>query len=391
MVRIELPTLVDCHVHFREPGLEYKGDMQSEAAAAHAGGIGLVCDMPNTCPPTQTIEALADKVSRSKVSQSVCDIRFFFGATSHEHLHELEALWTRPEHAHLKSRCVGLKLYLDNSTGNLKSSEEVVEAAFDLCGRLGITLVAHCEHAGHNDAAAAAHTYTEPASHSLRRPAISEVVAIEHAIDLARKYKTALHIAHLSTAGGVECVRKARALNSGTSDAVRVTAEVAPHHLFLTTADYSDCGARVKMNPPLRTDDDCERLWEAVLDGTLDCVATDHAPHTLEDKSDPSNPPSGVPSIEVILPLLLTVCAGRWPHPTSPMPKALQNRKLTIEDIVRLMHTNPNRIFGLGLSGERKRSVDTSVEWIVDESKLKSKCGWSPYANWHLVGKVCES
>lgn len=382
MTRVELPTLVDCHVHFREPGLEHKGDMFSESKAAHAGGIGVVCDMPNTQPPTQTIAALAEKVQRAKRVASLCDIRFFFGATAHEHLWELEALWTQPQHAALKSRCVGLKLYLDNSTGNMKSSEEVTEAAFALCGRLGILLVAHCEHAGHNEEAAAAHAYTGPATHSLRRPVHSEAASIVFAVELARRHGTRLHVAHLSTGDGLHHVRRARA------EGLRVTAEVTPHHLFLTTEDYTCCGARVKVNPPVRPPDNHERLWEGVLDGTIDCVATDHAPHTLEEKNDRENPPSGMPSIEVVVPLLLTVCAGRWPHPTAARPKALEKQRLKVEDVVRLMHTNPNNIFGLDLSGDAQRSFDISHEWVVDESLLNSKCGWSPYVNWQLIGKA---
>ncbi|PBJ67947.1 dihydroorotase [Trypanosoma cruzi cruzi] len=382
MARVELPTLVDCHVHFREPGLEQKGDMRSESEAAYAGGIGVVCDMPNTKPPTQTITAFAEKVRRAKAVEKLCDIRLFFGATAHEHLQELETLWTQPQHAALKTRCAGLKLYLDNSTGNLKSSADVTEAAFELCGKLDIPLVAHCEHATHNDEACSANPYTGPASHSLRRPVHSEYASIAYGIELARRHGTRLHVAHLSTGEGLELVRQARA------EGLHVTTEVTPHHLFLTTGDYGCCGARVKVNPPVRPPEHHERLWEGVLDGTVDCIGTDHAPHTLEEKSDATNPPSGMPSIEVVVPLLLTVCAGRWPHPTAAMPKALEARRLTIGDIVRLMHANPNRIFGLGLSEKSQRFFDLSMEWVVKESQLKSKCGWSPYANWNLVGKA---
>ncbi|KEG08648.1 putative dihydroorotase [Trypanosoma grayi] len=382
MTRVGLPTLVDCHVHFREPGFEHKADMRSEAEAAHAGGIGVVCDMPNTMPPTQTIGAFADKVRRAAAVASLCDIRFFFGATAHAHLQELEALWTLPEHEGLKRRCAGLKLYLDNSTGNLKSSADVTEAAFALCGKHGIPLVAHCEHAAHNNEACALHQYTGPASHSLRRPAHSEAASITNAIELARRHGTRLHIAHLSTGDGLDHVRRARA------EGVCVTAEVAPHHLFLTTEDYSCCGARVKVNPPVRPPEHHERLWEGILDGTIDCIGTDHAPHTLQEKSDDANPPSGMPSLELVVPLLLTVCAGQWPHPTAPRPRALETRSLTVDDIVRLMHTNPNRIFDLGLTNATGRTFDVTTEWVVDESKLKSKCRWSPYANWRLVGKA---
>lgn len=380
-----LPPLIDCHVHFREPGLENKADMHSEGEAAFFGGISVVCDMPNTKPPTQTIAALEDKIHRS--GKARCAMFFFFGATAHEHLHELEELWTNPAHAATRARCCGLKLYLDNSTGNMKSSAEVTAAAFALCGRLHIPLVAHCEQAGINDSAAEAHPYDGPASHSLRRPPTSEVASIEEAIALARAHRTPLHIAHLSTEGGLHAVRAARAADP----ALRLTCEVTPHHLFLSTSDYSCCGARVKVNPPVRAQSHQAALWAGVLDGTVDCIGTDHAPHTLEEKGDSANPPSGMPAVELVVPLLLTVVAGHWPHPTEPCPAVLQAGKLTLEDVVRLLHTNPNAVFALQQSDTPLRRFDLRQQWTVVESELHSKCKWSPYNGWKLTGKALEN
>ncbi|EPY29605.1 dihydroorotase [Strigomonas culicis] len=266
----------------------------------------------------------------------------------------------------------------------MKSSRAVTEKAFALCGRLQIPLVAHCEQAEVNDKAASERPYDGPASHSVRRPAESEVASIAEAVAMARQHRTPIHIAHLSTAGGLDLVRATRR----EDPTLAITCEVAPHHLLLTTEDYTCCGARVKVNPPVRPPRHHEALWEGILDGTVDCIGTDHAPHTLHDKANMENPPSGMPSIEVIVPLLLSVVAGRWPHPTAPRPAALVARQLAHGDLVRLLHTNPVRIFNLPVDGLRRPSFDLAQTWIVEEAQLHSKCKWSPYQGWTLQGKA---
>ncbi|CAG9572093.1 putative dihydroorotase [Leishmania major strain Friedlin] len=390
---VQLPPLIDCHVHFREPGLEHKADIASESTAAYYGGITVACDMPNTSPPTQSVAALADKVARAKATAHAhCQLFFFFGATAEAHLQELEELWTNPAHAELKTHCCGLKLYLDNSTGNMKSSLSVVEKSFEMCGRLQIVLVAHCEQSEINDAAAAQHPYDGPASHSLRRPADSEAASVQSAIALARQCRTPLHLAHVSTAQSLDLIREARAADP----TLQLTCEVTPHHLFLTTSDYSCCGARVKVNPPVRPPQHHEALWAGLLDGTVDCVGTDHAPHTIAEKDHcdaAAQPPSGMPAIEVVVPLLLTVVAGQWPHPTAAKPSALaaaehQGRTLTLDDVVRVLHTNPNRIFNLRQPDAPHRSFDLACEWTVRGEELHSKCQWTPYEGWRLRGRV---
>lgn len=383
---VTLPPFIDCHVHFREPGLEHKATIASESAAAYYGGIAAVCDMPNTNPPTQTIAALADKVHRATATaHPSCSVYFFFGATKMEHLQQLEELWTDPTHAALKARCTGLKLYLDNSTGDLKSSTTVTEAAFALCGRLQIVLVAHCEQSEINNAAASEHPYDGPAAHSLRRPADSEVASVAEAIAMAQRYRTPLHLAHISASGSLDAVRQARRDDAS----LRLTCEVTPHHLFLSTGDYCSCGAKVKVNPPVRPPLHSHALWEAVLDGTVDCIGTDHAPHTIEEKNDVAAPPSGMPAVEVVVPLLLSVIAGRWPHPTAPPPPALAGpHSFSLDTLTRLMHTNPSRIFQIDLSHSPSRRFDTAVTWVVRGSELHSKCGWSPYEGWLLQGRA---
>lgn len=365
------PGLIDCHVHFREPGLTHKGNMRSESEAARAGGVTTVCEMPNTVPPTVTVAALADKVDRSRAIKA-CDIRFFMGATEKNHLLALRDIW-RGESAgfhKLKERCCGLKLYFDHSTGDQGAAREVLEEAFRLCGVLNIPIVCHCE--------------DPEIDRNTLRPPESEITAVALALDLARGHETHVHIAHLSTRKGVDLVREAK------KEGVSATCEVAPHHLFLTTEDEMSLGTLGKVNPPLRSQGDRDALWEGIADGTVDCIASDHAPHTLEEKrqTDPLAVPSGIPGVETMFPLLLTVATGAWPHPRSVPPVTYH---LTFPDIVRLCFENPNRIFGLGKRGITEGApadlvlVDPKQSWEIRAEHLHSKCDWTPYEGWTVT------
>lgn len=383
------PLLTDCHVHFREPGLEHKATMATEARAALAGGIGTVCDMPNTLPPTTTIAALADKVRRAATVEG-CIIRFFFGITETAHLQELRALWTGTmmEMKRLKQHCCGVKLYLDHSTGNQRIAGDLIEEVFRTCAELRIPLVVHCEDPEVNAAAAKKTTRTDIAAHSLLRPPESEERAMKRALELAKKHASALHIAHLSTKQGAALVRQAK------RDGLQVTCEVTPHHLFLTSDDYATLGTFVKVNPSLGTREHRDALWEALTDGTIDCIASDHAPHTLEEKRNPEplKAPSGMPGVETMLPLLLTAAAGIWPHPVSEPAPAF--RRLSYSDIVRLCFVNPNRIFPLHSEALAKGAplrlalIDPAAHWTITPAALRSKCGWTPYEAWQMTGAI---
>lgn len=382
---ITLPGLIDCHVHFREPGLTHKGDMASESAAAVAGGVHTVCEMPNTIPATVSVEALADKVRRATTIKN-CDIRFFMGATEKKHLLALRDVWrgSSPALQSLKTRCSGLKIYFDHSTGDQGADLETITEAFKLCGELGIPLVAHCEDAEMNRVAGNGLRVAgdDVSIHSTMRPPEAEVAAVKCAIGLVRKYGTQFHVAHLSTAGGLQLVHEAK------KEGLPVTCEVTPHHLFLTVEDYKALGTLGKMNPPLRSKEDQAALWEGIADGTVDCISTDHAPHTLDEKNsgEPLKAPSGVTGVETMLPLLLTVVAGGWPHPKS---EKVAGCGLRVEDVVRLCFENPNRIFGLGKKkDECQIQIDMDQEWTIEAKKLHSKCGWTPYEGWRVRGKV---
>lgn len=385
---LSMPGLIDCHVHFREPGLTQKGDMESESKAAKAGGVLTVCEMPNTIPPTVTVEAFADKVERAKRIKDV-DIRFFFGITASEHLEELKQLYASP----LWKRCSGVKLYFDHSTGNQKIDASLLDAAFELCAQLNIAVVCHCEDPETNEEVRSQMVDARNIeAHSLLRPPESEDIAIERAIALARTHGTHLHIAHLSTMQGIEQVRAAK------NEELKVTCEVAPHHLFLTVDDYEVLGTLGKMNPPLRTIDHQEALWAGIVDRTVDCIATDHAPHTLKEKKgteiagSPLRAPSGVPGVETMLPLLLTVAAGKWPHPSGHPLFHTPHAAFFVDDIVRLCFKNPNHIFHLGKdAAPEKIQIDPEAEWTIHGKNLHSKCGWTPYEGWKVTGKVLRS
>ena len=392
---ITLPGLIDCHVHFREPGLTHKADMVSESAAAAAGGVTTVCEMPNTVPATVTVEALMDKVRRAKnirISEfriQNIDMRFFLGATEKNHLLALRDIWrgSSPALQQLKKRCCGLKVFFDHSTGNQGADQETITEAFRMCGEMGIPLVAHCEDAEINSVTGYGLRVTsdDVSIHSKMRPPESEVAAIKRAIDLAREYGTQFHVAHLSTTGGLQLVREAK------KEGLPVTCEVTPHHLFLTVEDYETLGTLGKMNPPLRSKEDQAALWGGIADGTVDCVSTDHAPHTLDEKKsgDPLKAPSGVPGVETMVPLLLTVAAGKWPHPNPNAKSIKEKAKIQISDIVRLCFENPNRIFQLGRTKtDRTITVDLDQEWVIHGKELHSKCGWTPFEGWKVCGAI---
>ncbi|MFN2270955.1 MAG: dihydroorotase [Anaerolineae bacterium] len=345
-----LPGLIDPHVHLREPGGEHKEDLNSGTRAALAGGFTTVIAMPNTSPPLADGESLAQVRTLAK-SKAVCDVGFFVGATADnaEGVAELEAV-------------VGLKLYMGSSTGSLLVA--------DLGGQ-----TAHFEHypgviAVHaEDEEAVAHF----AKLGQRRPPICAALAVSRALALAERFGARLHVCHVSTAHELALIRDAKARGG------KVTCEVTPHHLFLTTEDGTRLGSLGQMNPPLRLQKDVDALWENFK--IVDCIATDHAPHTLEEKRGPT-PPSGVPGLETALPLLLT---------------AVHKGKLSLPEIARLMAQGPARIFGLEHKGNIAPGydadltlVDADAEWIIGTRPLQTKCGWSPFEGRKVRGQVAR-
>lgn len=342
------PGLIDPHVHLREPGGEHKEDFTTGTRAALAGGFTTVLAMPNTTPALTDRETLAQAQTLA-ASKVVCDVGFFVGATADNAGEVAEA-----------ENAVGLKLYMGSSTGSLLVA--------DLAGQT--------EHFQRYPGVVAVHAEDEEAvAHfarlGQRRPPICAALAVSRALALAERFGTRLHVCHASTAHELALIRDAKARG------VAVTCEATPHHLFLTAGDEARLGTLGQMNPPLRLQKDVDALWENL--DVVDCVATDHAPHTLEEKRSPT-PPSGVPGLETALPLLL---------------KAVHAGKLDICQVTRLMAEGPARAFGLERKGRVAPGydadltlVDADVEWVIGERPLQTKCGWSPFEGRRVKGYV---
>jgi len=324
MSSLRLPGLIDVHVHLREPGGEQKEDMTSGSAAALNGGVTMLLDMPNTNPPIvgQATLALKQQLADQK---ALCDVGFYVGAT------EANA----QEAADLAGQAVGLKVYLDQTYGPLQMR---------------------------NLAALLAHFRAWPAGRPIAVHAEGLSAAI--AIGLARSFGRRLHLCHVSLADEIALVRAAK--ESGAA----LTCEVTPHHLFLTEADARRLGPYGEMKPPLATEADRAALW-ANLD-VVDCIATDHAPHTRAEK-DGGAPPPGVPGLETMLPLLLT---------------AVADGRLTVERLVELTHETPRQIFCLPAQRETWVEVDPEARYTLSSRNLRTRCGWTPFEGWPVQGQV---
>ena len=324
MGALRLPGLIDAHVHLREPGGEQKEDMASGSAAALHGGVTMLLDMPNTYPPIVDGAALALKQQLAR-QKALCDVGFYVGAT------ETNA----QEAAGLAGQAVGLKVYLDQTYGPLQMR---------------------------NLAALLAHFRTWPAGRPVAVHAEGLSAAI--AIGLARSFGRRLHLCHISLADEIALVRAAK--GSGAA----LTCEVTPHHLFLTEADARRLGPYGAMKPPLATEADRAALW-ANLD-VVDCIATDHAPHTRAEKEG-DKPPPGVPGLETMLPLLLT---------------AVAEGRLTLERLVELTHEAPKRIFGLPEQPDTWVEVDLEARYPLNGREMHTRCGWTPFEGRPVQGRV---
>lgn len=336
---IKIPGVIDAHVHFREPGGEWKEDWASGSEAALAGGVTCVLDMPNNTPPVTTIEAFKRKVALVK-SKSKVDFGLFFGAMP-DNLEELKRL-SREE---LPELC-GIKVYMGESTGKvLMDDDGVLEQIFQVAKERDLVVVVHAEDQKMIEA-------------GKRHECECARIATDRAVKLREKVGNKLHIAHMSCAAELDLVRAHKC--------PELTCEVAPHHLFFTADDQVD--GFLRMNPPLRSKADVDALWDGLVDGSIDIIATDHAPHTVDEKMS-ENPPAGVPGVEFVLPLMLDqVNKGRF----------------GMDRLIELMCTRPAEIFGFKNNWEIE--VDMDMEKTITRDMVKSKCGWSPYEGMTLKG-----
>ena len=355
-----LPGLIDDQVHFREPGLTHKGSIATESKAALAGGITSFMEQPNTNPQTTTFEALEDKFERAK-STSWVNYSFFFGGTNDN----LELIKRLPLDA-----CAGVKLFLGSSTGNMLVDKlEVIEAIFSSTPHV---IAAHCEDEQtireNTEKAIAKYGSNIPFSdHPLIRSEEACYLSSSQAVSLAQKTGARLHIFHLSTAKELELFRSDLLLSKK-----KITAEACIHHLWFTDADYQTKQSLIKWNPAVKTANDKEALWKALEEGAIDVIATDHAPHTLEEKKNPYlNAPSGGPLVQ---------------HALQALIDQVKERNLGLPFIVKKMCNNPAELFSLKDRGYIKEGykadlvvVDLNKTHRVAQDNLWYHCGWSPF------------
>ena len=367
-----LPGVIDDHVHFREPGLTEKADIDSESRAAAAGGITSFFDMPNTIPQTTTPEALEEKF-RLAGEKSHVNYSFFYGATSDN----ADTFSRLDPHA-----IPGIKVFMGSSTGNmLVDSDDALERIFR---ESPLPLMTHCEDTGiisRNMAEAKARYGDDPDvwAHPLIRSEEACLASTIKAIELAVKHGTQLHIAHISTAAELDLI-PADCLHT-------ITAEAAVGHLLFSFVDYERLGSRIKVNPAIKSARDMMALRQGLTDGRISVVATDHAPHLLSQKQGGcASAASGMPMIQFSLPAMLEL---------------VTDGVLTIERMVELMAHNPARIFQVRKRGFLRAGYKADVvivrpdtSWVVTPDTIVSKCKWSPMEghtfNWRVEKTLCN-
>ena len=354
-----LPGVVDDHVHFRDPGLTHKEDLHSGSLACAAGGVTTFLEMPNTIPPTTTQEILNAKLDIA-ASKSVVNYGFYIAAST-ENLDELKKATRTP----------GIKIFIGSSTGNLLvDDQDALEAIFD---KTTLPITAHCEDEATvraNQARIEAAGYTGHSDHSKIRNHEAATIATARAVDLSRRHNHRFHVVHVSTADEIALFADHGGL---------LTAEACPHHLFFNVDDYDRLGSKVQMNPAIKTKADNDGLFAALLDGRIQVVATDHAPHTLEEKDQPyPESPSGLPAVENSLPLMLD---------------QVHQGKCSLEQVVSWMCDAPARVWDMVGKGRIQEGYDADLVLVdlarqstIRNENQKTKCGWSPWDGTTLTG-----
>lgn len=367
-----IPGVIDDQVHFREPGLTHKGNIASESRAAVAGGITSFIEQPNTVPNAVTQELLEQKYQIA-AETSYANYSFMMGGTN-DNLEEV--LKTNPRNV------AGIKLFLGSSTGNmLVDNQEVLEKIFSSTKML---IAVHCEDEG-TIKANLEHYKAEYGDeipmkyHPLIRSAEACYISSSKAIELAKKTGARLHVFHLSTAKEMSLFT-----NKIPLEEKQITAEACVHHLWFTDKDYETKGSLIKWNPAVKTEEDKEALWEALLDDRIDVIATDHAPHTLEEKMNPyTSCPSGGTLVQ---------------HALVAMFEKHVKGKISVEKIVEKMCHNPAKIFKIEKRGFIKEGyyadlviVNSHLPWVVKKENILYKCGWSPFEGVNFKSRVTHT
>ena len=367
-----IPGAIDDQVHFREPGLTHKGDIESESRAAVAGGVTSFIEQPNTIPNALTQDILEEKYQIAE-NNSFANYSFMMGA-SNDNL--AEVLKTNPKNV------AGIKIFLGSSTGNmLVDNEDVLERIFSSTPLL---IAVHCEDETtiKNNLEKFKAEYGEDIpvqAHHLIRSEEACYISSSKAIALAKKTGARLHIFHLSTAKEMDLFT-----NKIPLEQKKITAEVCIHHLWFTNADYDTKGNFIKWNPAVKTENDRNALWEALLDDRIDVIATDHAPHTLEEKQQSYlKAPSGGPLVQ---------------HAVVAMFEAYLQGKISVEKIVQKMAHNPAILFKIEKRGFVKVGyyadlaiVNSGLPWTVNKDNIFAKCGWSPFEDFTFRSRITHT
>lgn len=352
-----LPGVVDDQVHFREPGLTHKEDLNTGSRACAKGGITTFLEMPNTVPLTVTQARLEEKLALAS-RKSLVNFGFYIGATV-ENLAELQRAHRTP----------GIKIFIGSSTGDLLVDEQ--EALERIFAHTTLPITAHCEDETTVRANAARFAGKhDVADHSRIRDHKAALIATRRAIDLAHRHRHRFHVLHVSTGAETQLLADHRGL---------ITGEACPHHMLLSIDDYARLGTLVQMNPSLKTRDDNAELWRALADGRLQVVATDHAPHTLEEKRQPyPASPSGVPAVENSLALMLN---------------EVNRGRCTLQQVVHWMCDAPARVWDIVGKGRIAVGydadlvlVDLSLTQTVRNEQQITKTAWSPWHGEQLTG-----
>ncbi|MFV0444507.1 MAG: dihydroorotase, partial [Planctomycetaceae bacterium] len=352
-----LPGVIDDQVHFRDPGLTHKEDLHTGSLACAKGGVTTFLEMPNTKPTTTSVAALHEKLALA-AGKSVVNYGFYIGATG-DNVAELQSARRTP----------GIKIFIGSSTGNLLVDEQ--SALERIFAETTLPICAHCEDETTVRAnAARLDGGRELADHSRIRDHAAAVIATRRAMDLAKRHQHRFHVLHVSTADECELLRDHGDL---------VTGEACPHHLFFNVDDYPRLGSRVQMNPSVKTAADNAAIWEALRDGRLQVIATDHAPHTLEEKAQPyPKSPSGLPAVENSLALMLdSVNAGRC----------------TLEQVVHWMCDAPARVWDIVNKGRIAEGYDADLVLVdlrrqatIRDAEQVTKSRWSPWDGVTVTG-----
>jgi dihydroorotase len=387
-----LPGVIDTHVHFREPGLEEKADIQSESRAAAYGGVTSYCEMPNTVPQTTSLEALTDKYDRA-ARESYVNYSFFFGATNDNY-----TIFPQLD----RHRIPGIKLFMGSSTGNmLVDKYGSLLKIFQTAAQVDLPVMTHCEDTDivNQNMAQMKKAYGDDPPVALHPLIRSEEACFDSsalAAQLARIFGTQLHIAHISTAKELSLLTPYSSLLNphssihtphSTLHTPRITGEACVAHLLFTSADYTTKGALIKCNPAVKTESDREALRQALTDGRITTVATDHAPHLLSQKQGGcAKAASGMPMLQFSLVAMLEL---------------VSEGVLSIERLVELMMHHPAQLFQINKRGFLREGYKADIvivrpdsPWTLTEDLIQSKCGWSPLTgqtfHWSVEHTFCN-